>query len=501
MHEVCEEIRAKLIGGEFLRAYSIRPGELRMEFDRGEIVAALQPAHTTLYIANTSAREPKRNVMSFFKELEGEVLTSVTIPKTDKIVSMVFGKKLLQLRFYNSPNAILQEDGRLLSSFKKELPPKASAQGTNSENPIQRQLPMLGKWLEAELRSELEKIGTYDLERECASFDNKLRASKEAFFYTTPKGLLLSPIPLQTLKGTPKKYTSISEAIDFIVRTRMKESAYKGKKDSLTEKLRSALARTEKAIADASSGIENSERADRYNAIADAIQSQAHEMQRGSAEFELEISGKKIAASLDPALSPFDNAKRYYEKARRARDMQKELQVKRAKLNNEKAILEDFQQRLETSIQIGEIESLEKEIASHGFVLSHNSEDLTEADPLSKFRQFIVAGGFRVLVGKNAKHNDDLTMHVAKKEDIWLHARHVPGSHVVLQTKNLKQVPKEAIEQAAEIAAFFSDAKTQKHAPVAYTRRKFVRKPKGAAPGAVMVEREEVIMVTPRIPE
>src|SRR5947208_181394 len=133
-------------------------------------------------------------------------------------------------------------------------------------------------------------------------------------------------------------------------------------------------------------------------------------------------------------------------------------------------------------------------------MLHQTSDDLAEADAISRFRNFTVIGGFRVLVGKNAKQNDELTMKIAKKEDLWFHARHVPGSHVILQAHNAKQIPKEAIEQAAEIAAYFSDAKTQKHAPVAYTKRKFVRKPKGAAPGAVLLEREEVVIVTPRVP-
>src|SRR5947208_10946311 len=134
-------------------------------------------------------------------------------------------------------------------------------------------------------------------------------------------------------------------------------------------------------------------------------------------------------------------------------------------------------------------------------MLHQTSDDLAEADAISRFRNFTVIGGFRVLVGKNAKQNDELTMKIAKKEDLWFHARHVPGSHVVLQTTNSKQIPKEAIEQAAEIAAYFSDAKTQKHAPVAYTRRKFVRKRKGSAPGEVVIEKEEVVLVTPKIPQ
>jgi predicted ribosome quality control (RQC) complex YloA/Tae2 family protein len=121
-----------------------------------------------------------------------------------------------------------------------------------------------------------------------------------------------------------------------------------------------------------------------------------------------------------------------------------------------------------------------------------------EAQTPSGFREFTVFGGMKVLVGRNAKQNDELTTHVAKKEDLWLHARGVPGSHVVLQSGGRKQIPKEAIEQAAELAAFYSEAKTQSLAPVSYTLKKYVRKPKGAGPGAVVMEREEVIMVEPR---
>jgi predicted ribosome quality control (RQC) complex YloA/Tae2 family protein len=503
LHSAVREIRERLIGARFLRAYSIHAGELRIEFDKGELVASLQPAHTTLYIASIDSYEPKKNVMSFFEELQGLTLKDISIAENDKLVTLDFGEYQLLFRFYNSPNALLKEDDNVLSSFKKEkiapISPIRSTSPIPQASTIRQYLPMLGKWLEAELENELKKKTNFDLEQECKAFDKRLRESRKAFVYSRKGGLLLSPIVLKTLSDKYDEYQSPSEAIEYVIRNRTKNQNFKSKKDAFFAKLNGALARTIKALSDAKSGIENSEREDRYTSIADAIQTHAHEIEKGMESLESEIAGKAMIIPLDPALSGFENAKRYYDKARRARENRKDLQTKFAALNKEKGKLTGFSEKAEAAIDIKELDILEKEISKSGFTLHQTSEDLSETDPLSRFRNFTVAGGFRVLVGKNAKQNDELTMRVAKKEDLWFHARHVPGSHVVLQTGNAKQIPKEAIEQAAEIAAFYSDAKTQKHAPVAYTKRKFVRKPKGAALGAVLLEREEVVIVTPKI--
>jgi predicted ribosome quality control (RQC) complex YloA/Tae2 family protein len=103
-------------------------------------------------------------------------------------------------------------------------------------------------------------------------------------------------------------------------------------------------------------------------------------------------------------------------------------------------------------------------------------------------------------VGKNAKNNDELTMKFAKPNDIWLHARGVGGSHCVIRVDG-SEPSKSIIKEAAAIAAFYSKAKTSNLAPVAYTYKKYVTKPKGANPGAVVVRREEVVLVEPYKPE
>ena len=101
------------------------------------------------------------------------------------------------------------------------------------------------------------------------------------------------------------------------------------------------------------------------------------------------------------------------------------------------------------------------------------------------------------MLGKNAKANDELTLKVARKNDLWLHAKDVAGSHVIIRQKPGQNYPKHIIEKAASIAAANSKRKTDTLCPVIFTEKKFVRKIKGAPAGQVIVEKEEVVMVKP----
>ena len=105
--------------------------------------------------------------------------------------------------------------------------------------------------------------------------------------------------------------------------------------------------------------------------------------------------------------------------------------------------------------------------------------------------------GFKIWVGKNAISNDELTQKYSFKEDLWLHAKDVAGSHVLIKYRAAKPFPKDVIERAASLAAYYSKRKNESLCPVTVTPKKFVRKRKGDPVGAVVVEREEVLLVTP----
>ena len=117
------------------------------------------------------------------------------------------------------------------------------------------------------------------------------------------------------------------------------------------------------------------------------------------------------------------------------------------------------------------------------------------------FRTYTVEGGFEVWAGKNGESNDLLTMKHAKPNDLWFHARGASGSHVILKVNTAPGEPgKKARAQAAAVAAYYSKMKKSRLVPVAMTLRKYVRKPKGAPPGTVVLEREEVIFAEPKLP-
>ena len=118
------------------------------------------------------------------------------------------------------------------------------------------------------------------------------------------------------------------------------------------------------------------------------------------------------------------------------------------------------------------------------------------------FRRFALPGGFEAWVGKNAKGNAELTTRYAQPHDLWLHARGVPGSHVVIRRDSKTVMPdRRAVEMAAALAAYHSNAKTQSLVPVIVTERKYVRPIKGGPPGLVRIDREDVVLVEPKRPE
>ena len=108
--------------------------------------------------------------------------------------------------------------------------------------------------------------------------------------------------------------------------------------------------------------------------------------------------------------------------------------------------------------------------------------------------------GFEVLVGKSAKGNDEMLRNYAWKEDLWLHAKDVSGSHVLIKFKSGITFPKSVIERAAELAAYYSKNKNESLAAVIYTPSKYVRKVKGSAPGSVMVSKEDILLIPPKGP-
>ena len=120
----------------------------------------------------------------------------------------------------------------------------------------------------------------------------------------------------------------------------------------------------------------------------------------------------------------------------------------------------------------------------------------TRGQPRRPFRRFTSADGLPIYVGRNAKENDELTFSLAQSDDLWLHARGAPGSHVVVRLERGKEPPNETLMDAATLALLYSDLKKSGKGDVVYTKRKWVKKAKGQAAGAVLITREQSLHIT-----
>ncbi|MDH3215661.1 MAG: NFACT RNA binding domain-containing protein [Candidatus Krumholzibacteria bacterium] len=236
---------------------------------------------------------------------------------------------------------------------------------------------------------------------------------------------------------------------------------------------------------------------------ADVLAAFQSQVPAGASEVELPdlySAGNVRKIKLDPSLPVSEQIQRRYKRAaklersrdilaRRVRETAKEIS----------GLVEDLVERNATFAQA--LGRLQAAVQEHHLGKQICRNVLREAATTKQYRRFDLNQGWFVLVGRNDKENDEITFRLSGPEDIWLHAQNVAGSHVVLRPSgSAGNPPRSVLEAAAEIAAFYSKAHHSNLVPVIYTRRKYVRKFRGAKPGQVRCEREKTIFAEPKLP-
>ncbi|HMU56028.1 MAG TPA: NFACT RNA binding domain-containing protein [Nitrospira sp.] len=199
----------------------------------------------------------------------------------------------------------------------------------------------------------------------------------------------------------------------------------------------------------------------------------------------------EISLPLDGTKSAQGNMEDYFRKYRKYLAAQQELQPRIAQAEQD---LEGLRQEL-VEIEQGTWSPSITE-SSHGpFRPSRRAEARQANQRRAPFKRFVSADGLTILVGRNATENEELTFGLANSDDLWLHARGVPGSHVVVRMEKGKDAPPATLLDAATLALLYSDLKKSGKGEIIYTRRKWVKKAKNQAPGTVLVTREQALTV------
>ncbi len=202
----------------------------------------------------------------------------------------------------------------------------------------------------------------------------------------------------------------------------------------------------------------------------------------------------EVTVKLDPALSPAQNAQKYYREYRKLSAAESVLHEQLRQGEEELAYLDTVREELSRAQNESGLEEIREELCGEGYIKKRQGAPKGRGSaPMS----FTSGDGFKILVGRNNRQNDRLTLKTADKNDIWLHTRNIPGAHVIIEAGGAPAVPDATLTQAACLAALYSRARDSAQVPVDYTLVRYVKKPAGAKPGKVIYDNFKTAFVTP----
>jgi predicted ribosome quality control (RQC) complex YloA/Tae2 family protein len=212
------------------------------------------------------------------------------------------------------------------------------------------------------------------------------------------------------------------------------------------------------------------------------------------------FDGTPVTIPLDPTLSAADNARRLFKRFSRIKAAQPELARRRLAITEQRQYLENAAAMIDIATSADDLRSIREELITEGVVKARRRARGTPRAPSSGPRRFVASTGHEIVVGRTNRENDEVTFTLARPDDLWLHARGMPGAHVIIRSGG-RPIPDGAVNEAAQIAAYFSSGRGGPRVPVSYTLRKYVKKPRGAKPGLVTVTNEKTVVVEPKLPE
>ena len=294
-----------------------------------------------------------------------------------------------------------------------------------------------------------------------------------------------------------ERYPTISQAMDAFYRSRDLSERIRQKSASLHRTIKKNIERCQRKLSLQHEALQGSRRMEEYRLKGELLTANLHLARKGQDQVDVpnyyEEGMPLLRIELDPKLSPGQNAQRYFKLYQKARNAQTLASEQIEKTTAELDYLEGQLDNLEKCREEAELFELRAELERYGYVkANHNRRQMKQLPP-SRPMRFLSPAGRVILVGKNNLQNDRLTA-TAHPNEVWLHAKDMPGSHVIIVDE---EPDEETLLYAARLAALYSKGRGSSRVPVDYTLRRYVRKPNGAKPGFVIYTNQHTLTVQP----
>ncbi|WP_312517490.1 NFACT RNA binding domain-containing protein [Anaerospora sp.] len=311
--------------------------------------------------------------------------------------------------------------------------------------------------------------------------------------------LAIAAFPLEHVKNAKQvPFSSMSSAVEYT--EALKGPRKRPAKEALHKLLLAELSRLQRKKGLLEAELTEALQADSYRLFADTLMIYLHDIPNQATQVTLpdlfnDNNEKQILIPLDPLLSPLVNAQTYYTKYNKLQRRQQMTQQQLQQCMQELTYLESVLFTLEAADSPNDLEEIKQELVTSGYLQLKVKPRKQAAQPSFKPRQLVI-DGITILIGRNNRQNDWVTFKQARPDDVWLHTKDIPGSHVIIRLSE-PEIPEKVLHIAAQCAAWFSKARTSSSVPVDYTRRRNVKKPSGAQPGFVTYEHQRTLHITP----
>lgn len=420
------------------------------------------------------------------------------------------------------PQKLWQVLSRYLLGFSPLLAREAVYRTTSETETAVAAIDATGSVWEELARNVRELAALYDNHTWRPQLVERMEAGAASGAPGVPSFLAFAPYPLEQYAGMPgvqvRQSPSINILIDEYYAGAEWRDAMEGVRAPVRKVLQTQRERCKRKAELLQRELAATEEAARYRTQAELLLAYQHEVQQGQSSvtlqnfFEGDESMAEVTIALDPRFDAVGNANRFFNKYHKLRRALTLIPTQIEENAAELATIEQFLADLMLADTPAEVVLVKAEVQTAGYMRGVRAKKEKKAQKHAKGKkgkpvppgggvplQKRSGDGFTILIGKNSRQNEVVTFQLATANDLWLHARGVPGAHVIIKGGG-RDVPRTTIEHAASLAAYYSQARGSTSVPVDYTAQRYVRHMKGGGPGMVIYERERTVYAEPADP-
>lgn len=303
-------------------------------------------------------------------------------------------------------------------------------------------------------------------------------------------------LTLSHVTGKNKRFATLSELLDRFFFGKAERDRVKQQGHDLEKFISNELEKNKKKLGKLQQTLRDAEKADEYQLHGELLTANMYALQKGMTKIEVmnyyDEHGAMVTIALDPLKTPSENAQSYFSKYQKARNSVSIIEEQIMKTEEEIIYFDALLQQMESASQ-RDIEEIRDELAEEGYIRSR-AKQKKQKPSKPVLDTYVSSDGTEIFVGKNNKQNDYLTHKLARRDEIWLHTKDIPGSHVLIRDVEPSE---QTLHEAAILAAYFSKAKNSSSVPVDFTKIRHVKKPSGAKLGFVTYDNQQTLYVTP----